>query len=1027
MAKIEETGEVQRENDLLYNEKYYQNYNGDDYGRNEKWFSFFGNIADNIVEKIQPKTVLDIGCAYGLLVESLRDRGCEAFGIDVSDYALSQAREDIVPHLTVDTVLRPMERKFDLIVTIEVIEHIKEDDCKTAIGNMCAAADNILLATTPDDFDDPTHFNVQPPTYWIKKFAEFGFVPDIMHDAGYLTPYAILFVRSSTPIDPIVGRLFGDKKLKDYHFSQIQHQRNILESEKPVYEAKIERLRLERDKQEQVIVDSAIHAENLTKIVETERKAREHLQRLFDQRSSSFSWKITKPIRIIGKIISVLRPFKPELLGENNAEEALYPKLSDDVSWAKIHILAEEIECCEVNLIVRREDNYVRLPLLKLSLSEEQAILLARLEPGCSEVSINTLRGEPKNLSMYGISSANAWFNIMMDRWKKGSGVRGALGLVLRTSKVAIQDGVGAALSNFWPSYKTQIGTYDEWLIAHDGPTQHAKINSFLEAQAWKPRISVVMPTYNSNIDFLIGAVASVRQQSYSNWELCIADDGSQDEKVLSFLKNLSKEDKIDVVFRSENGHIAIATNSALELATGDFVTFLDHDDKLHPHALAAIVAYLNKNQTADIFYTDEDKLDQYNNRSEPFFKPTWSPDLLLSQNYICHLAVYRKTLLDGLNGFRVGTEGAQDYDLILRATEKTDKIIHIPHVLYHWRAAPGSTALELGEKNYAQESANTALKDAIGRRGINSDVIETGLAVYHRVKYHLPIPPPKVSIIIPTKDRIDLLSVCINGLLHNTDYENVEILIIDNESQEEKTREYFDSLEKIEKIRIVSFPGEFNFSAINNFAVGKSSGEVVVLLNNDVEIIHKDWLTELVSHAMRPGIGAVGCRLYYPDDYVQHDGIIVGIGGVAGYAHPRMERSASGAFGRSSVICNYSAVTAAVLAIKRSTFNEVSGFDEENLAVAFNDVDFCLRLGEAGYRNLYTPFAELYHHESVTRGPDTDPDKATRFEKEALYMKKRWASEIENDIYYNPNLSLKEGYSIELERGKRWPWCISQ
>ena len=437
-------------------------------------------------------------------------------------------------------------------------------------------------------------------------------------------------------------------------------------------------------------------------------------------------------------------------------------------------------------------------------------------------------------------------------------------------------------------------------------------------------------------------------------------------------------------------------------------------------------MAYLNKHKELDIIYSDEDKIDEHGNRREPFFKPDWSSDLLLSQNYTCHLSVYRKTLIDKINGVRAGTEGAQDYDLILRATEQTDKIQHIPHVLYHWRAVSGSTALGAQEKDYAYRKAVEVLNDAVARRNLSAEVLETGLGAYHRIRYDLPTPVPSVSVIIPTKDRIDLLSVCLNGLLEKTRYENFEILVVDNNSLEARTFEYFEMIEQNEKVRVLKFPGEFNFSAINNFAAAEATGEILILLNNDIEVISEGWLRELVSHAIRPGVGAVGCRLYYPDDHVQHDGIVVGMGGVAGYAHPRLKREHSGDFGRSKIIRNCSAVTAAALAVRKSIYNEVGGLDADNLAVAFNDVDFCLRVGEAGYQNLYTPFAELYHHESVSRGLDSEPSKAARFEREATYMKNRWLHLIKNDPFYNPNLSLKEGYKMDMQCGSEWPWSTN-
>ena len=525
------------------------------------------------------------------------------------------------------------------------------------------------------------------------------------------------------------------------------------------------------------------------------------------------------------------------------------------------------------------------------------------------------------------------------------------------------------------------------------------------------------------HLNFLTQAIESVNGQSYLNWQLCIADDASTDKDLKDYLSELERNEKISVIYRDTNGHISAATNSALRIADGEFVTFLDHDDKLHPHALAAVVSCLNEDQDLDILYSDEDKIDEHGYRREPYFKPGWSPDLLLSQNYICHLSVYRKTLIDELKGIRAGMEGAQDYDLILRATEKTSKIKHIPHVLYHWRATTGSTALNAQEKDYAHEKAIEVLNATVARRRLCAQILDTDLGAYHRVRYDLPSAVPKASVIIPTKDRIDLLGTCMEGLQKKPDYTNFEIIVVDNNSAEARTFEYFELIEREENVRVIKFPNDFNFSAINNFAASKAIGEILVLLNNDIEVIKPDWLTELVSHANRPDIGAVGCRLYYPDDHVQHDGIIIGMGGVAGYAHPHLKREQSGEFGRSKIIGIYSAVTAAALAIKKSIYEEVGGLDAENLAVAFNDVDFCLRVKEAGYQNLYSPFAELYHHESVSRGPDTDPIKAKRFEKEALYMKNKWKTFIDNAPSYNQNLSLMEGFKLDNNRGKSWPW----
>ena len=480
MGEVTKIEGLERENDLLYNEKYYQNYNGDNYGRNEKWFSFFGNIADNIVEKIQPKTVLDIGCAYGLLVESLRDRGCEAFGIDVSDYALSRARNDIVKYLSVDTILRPMSRKFDLIVTIEVIEHIKEEDCETAVQNMCAAADSVLLATTPDDFDDPTHFNVQPPVYWVKQFAKFGFVPDITHDAGYLTPYAILFRKSKKPMAAGIQELFGEKKLQDYYFARSNHRTNVLENEREFFESKINQLSEINKLQENAILQASEHAANLEDIIEVERSARLDLQQLFDERSQSFSWKITRPFRILKKLVDINLPLKPSLIeGQQDGTKSLI-QVTKNIRWIMVSAFGIKPREYEVSFFAKNKQNNIRLTALKLPGDDNMASWLVRVEPGYPEILLNVLRGAPNDINFYHVSSSKAWRSILSDRWRKGKGLQRAIGLILRSYKMAINEGLGAALANFWPSNKTTIGSYDEWLLKYDGPDQHQNVNEFI-------------------------------------------------------------------------------------------------------------------------------------------------------------------------------------------------------------------------------------------------------------------------------------------------------------------------------------------------------------------------------------------------------------------------------------------------------------------------------------------------------------------------------------------------------------------
>jgi GT2 family glycosyltransferase len=466
------------------------------------------------------------------------------------------------------------------------------------------------------------------------------------------------------------------------------------------------------------------------------------------------------------------------------------------------------------------------------------------------------------------------------------------------------------------------------------------------------------------------------------------------------------RDARIKVRFLEVNLGISGNSNEALAMATGDFIALLDHDDELRPNALFENAALLNRHRDADMIYSDEDKLDPEGARCSPFFKPDWSPDLFRSIMYTCHLGLYRTSLVREVGGFRDGFDGSQDHDLVLRIIEKTERIHHIPKVLYHWRMSPGSTALNTDAKDYAEAARLKAVQEHCERRGLKG-VAEPGLfkgAV--RLRY-LPETEPLVSIIIPTRDHLRVLRQCINSIFKLSTYENYEILVIDNDSTCRETLKYFDLLKKNPKVRVLQYAGKFNFSAINNFAAREARGELLLFLNNDTEVISPDWLEALIEHAIRPEIGAVGARLMYPNDTIQHAGVIIGMGGVAGHAHVQLPQDHAGYFGRVQVVQNFSAVTGACLMTKASTFQELNGYNERDLAVAFNDVDFCLRLREKNLLVVYTPYAELYHHESLSRGSDLNPENIERFKREIEYMERNWGDLIDRDPYYNPNLSL--------------------
>ncbi|MGY0634008.1 glycosyltransferase family 2 protein [Luteimonas sp. A478] len=544
--------------------------------------------------------------------------------------------------------------------------------------------------------------------------------------------------------------------------------------------------------------------------------------------------------------------------------------------------------------------------------------------------------------------------------------------------------------------------TYQSWIQLYDVPAPPREFSR-------EPLISIVLPVYNTEERWLRRCIESVIGQRYTNWELCICNDASTTPDVREILEEYrSCDPRIGVIHREANGHISAASNDALSLAAGEFVGLLDHDDELHLDALYEVVAHVNDHPDAGLIFTDEDKIDQYGLRYDPYFKPDWNPDLFLGHNCVSHFGVYRRDLMQRVGGFRIGMEGSQDWDLALRCSEglTAEQIVHIPRVLYHWRAIPGSTALAPGEKSYAHFAGLKAVNEHLQRREVLAQAVEIqGRSGNYRVNYGFEV-EPSVTIIIPTRDRVGLLRKCVESILERTNYQNYSILVIDNQSSEPETLKYLSSLDARARVRVARYDEEFNYSAINNFAVDLIDCDVVVLLNNDIEVISPGWLNDMVANAVRPDVGAVGAMLYYPNDTIQHAGVVIGVHGIAGHAYSGKPRGWAGQMNRGGLAQNYSAVTAACLAVRREVFLEVGGFSEE-LRVAFNDVDFCLKLRDRGYWNVWLPWVELYHHESATRGYEDTPEKKARFEREVKWMAGRWPKWLSSDPAYNPNLSL--------------------
>ena len=564
------------------------------------------------------------------------------------------------------------------------------------------------------------------------------------------------------------------------------------------------------------------------------------------------------------------------------------------------------------------------------------------------------------------------------------------------------------------------VMSYADWIETVERPSMPSagEAQRLLADIEPKPLLSVIVPTYNTNAEHLRACLDSVLRQSYPKWELCIADDASPQPHVQEILREYeAKDPRIKVCLRTENGHISQASNSALELATGEFVVLLDHDDELAEHALLFVAEAIHRKPSVQILYSDEDKLDARGKRVDPHFKSGWNVDLFYAQNYVSHLGVYRRSLMASIGGFRPGVEGSQDQDLLLRCLPRVAEgdIVHIPRVLYHWRTVAGSTALDSGEKSYTADAGLRALRDYFDSQGKPDVQLEpAALPNSYRVRWPVPQPAPLVSLIIPTRDRRAITEVAVRSILEKTSYPDFEILIVDNGSVEAETLQFFTDIQREDaRVRVIRYDQPFNFSAINNFAERNARGEILGLVNNDVEVINPEWLTEMVSHACRPEIGCVGAKLYYSNDTLQHAGVILGLGGVAGHSHKYAPRHSMGYYGRLQLVQSLSAVTAACLIVRRDVYLEVGGLDEKNLVVAFNDVDFCLKVRAAGYRNLWTPYAELYHHESISRGAEDTPEKLERFQAEVRYMTERWPDELALDPYYNPNLtSDREDFS---------------
>jgi glycosyltransferase involved in cell wall biosynthesis len=607
--------------------------------------------------------------------------------------------------------------------------------------------------------------------------------------------------------------------------------------------------------------------------------------------------------------------------------------------------------------------------------------------------------------------------------------VRSGLNPLLHYAAHGHSEGRQAIHSAADPDIHSGADPYTRWIEEHEtlDDSDRLAIRAHIAALARRPFISIVVPVYNTDVRHLRAMIGSVLQQIYPYWELCLADDASTKSDVKEILSEFAQLDsRIKVVIREINGNISLATNSALDVATGEFIALLDHDDLLAETALYEVAVEVDAHPDADVVYSDSDSIDDSGRRFGPYFKTDWNPDLALGHNMVSHLGVYRRSLVEKIGRLRAGFEGSQDYDLMLRAADASTPrcIRHIPAVLYHWRRNATSPSFSDASSERCVVAARRAVREHLARNGAHARIdVPPRTPFWLRVIYALPPERPLVSIIVPTQDRADLLARCVDGVLTRTDYEPLELVIVDNDSKKSETALLFARLTEDPRVRIIQYPGNFNYSAMNNRAVQEARGEVIVLMNNDVDVVSSLWLEEMVSHALRPEIGAVGAKLLLPDGRVQHAGVVLGVGHGAGHFFHLASREEVGPVGLLVLTRRVSAVTGACMAIRRSVYLETGGLDE-NFPVAFNDVDFCLRLGERGYAVVWTPFAELYHLESATRGKDhEDAKRLERLERDAKLLQQRWAEALDSDPFYNPNCSLAADFAPGFPSRRRQPW----
>jgi O-antigen biosynthesis protein len=973
------------------------------------------------------KKIIDFGCSTGYLARFLQQHDCRVTGVEINPEDAKLAEEYCDRVLVTDLDLESIpalfpEEKFDVAIFGDVLEHLKNPWKILEEAQSILNPDGYVIASIPNIAHGAVRLALLRGEFQYSKLG----ILDNTH-LRFFTRKTVqdLFEYSGYLIDEIQTTKVG---IFDNN-NCIPHN-TIDEFDQDLINKLLDKLRLDEDADTLQFVVKAFPAslerrhqylqeQYSKKCRENEHISIAHSQVIQEKEQLTQQLESVHNIQLQLQEQNIQSNQKIQVIQQNfGAIEAIASDLRNQLDTR--HLQIEKVE----NSLEREIRKYELLEKSIADQTQNSQKIQTQLDQSRQALLQTQHQLAITELDIHGMKSSKFWR--LRVKW---FGVRNALGLMdpdISVKKALLQ-------KLHWPLFvssaaptpilistpataipaqlavpTTDYPLYQQWLIQHY-PTSAIlnRLASSIPAFKYQPLISIIVPVYNTPEVYLRRMIDSVLNQIYSNWELCLADDASSHPNVRTVLEEyIVKDSRIKTTFRTQNGHISLASNSALDMATGDFIALLDHDDLLTPDALYEVIVMLNQHPEADMIYSDEDKIDDEGKLRDPFFKPDWCPDSFLSRMYTCHFGVYRRTIIQDIGGFRVGYEGSQDYDLALRFTEKTEKIFHIPKILYHWRIHPQSAAGCPVQKPYAASAAERALAEALERRNEPGKVVPVkSITGHYTIRYEIKN-HQKVSIIIPTKDLAEILDTCLTSIFEKTLYSNYEVIVIDNGSVEEATKNLLSKWRDKEPKRFSSYHLDipFNYSKLNNFAVTKATGDYLLFLNNDTEILTPDWVTAMVEQAQRPSIGAVGALLLYPDDTVQHAGVIL-VGGVANHSHKDFPKDNPGYFGQILTVGNYSAVTAACLMCRREVFNEVHGF-EEQLSVAFNDVDFCLKIAKIGYNNIYLPHVTLYHYESKSRGREDTPEKITRFAKEVRYMEDKWSSIIASDPCYNPNLS---------------------